>query len=157
MFSDFWYLNFPCQKLFLTEGGSEIIFVTLFSSFYHEMLDIFQWKLYFGGVGKYPSLNKQCIQTNLDTEHNIKREFGAISWLVGLYVRWTSNSTWFNFASYVGDAIDKRKSLRRHMVKINHKTILTAQGIWGRDLGQIFLMNLSPYIHSNEARCVRVS
>ena len=33
----------------------------------------------FGGVVKYASHNKQCIQTNLDTEHNIKREFGAIS------------------------------------------------------------------------------
>ena len=43
-------------------------------------------KLYFGGVGKYASQNKQCIQTNLDTEHNIKRKFSAISLLVGLYV-----------------------------------------------------------------------
>ena len=101
MFLDFWYLNFPCIKLFLTERGSEKIFVTLFSSFFHEILDIFQWKLYFGGDGNYPSHNKQCIQTNLDTEHNIKREFGAISWLVGLYVCWNSNSTWFYFASYV--------------------------------------------------------
>ena len=41
------------------------------------------------------------IKTNLDTEHNIKHEFRAIIWLVGLYVRWNSNSTWFYFASYI--------------------------------------------------------
>ena len=44
-------------------------------------------KTLFWGVGKYPSHDKQCIQTNLDTKHNIKREFGAIGLLVGLYVR----------------------------------------------------------------------
>ena len=44
-------------------------------------------KTLFWGVGKYPNHIEQCIPTNLDTEHNIKREFGAISWLVGLYVR----------------------------------------------------------------------
>ena len=100
MFLDFWYLNFPCKKLFLFEGGSRKIFVTVFSSFFHEILDVFQWKLYFGGAGKYPSHNKQCIQTNLQIEHNIKHEFDTISLLVGLYVRWNSNSTWFYFTSY---------------------------------------------------------
>ena len=41
----------------------------------------------FEDVGKYPSRNKECIQTYLDTEHNIKREFVTLSWLVSLYVR----------------------------------------------------------------------
>ena len=39
-------------------GSQEKIFVTVFSSFFFEILDILLWKLYFGDVGEYPSYKK---------------------------------------------------------------------------------------------------
>ena len=44
-----------------------------------------KWRLYFGGFDEYTGYNKECIQTNLDTEHKIKHRFGTISWLLSLY------------------------------------------------------------------------
>ena len=79
-----------------------------FFSFFYQISDSFKWKLDFGGIGEYPVHDKQCIETNLDIEHNIKHEFGAISWFVG----WNSNSTGSCFASYVNSLSIFRIQLR---------------------------------------------
>ena len=53
------------QKTIQTEGQ----ILSLIIGFYHQILDFLKQKLYFEGFGEYPGYNKECIQTNLDTEH----------------------------------------------------------------------------------------
>ena len=47
IFLDFWYLNFPCKKLILTERGSGINFCHFLPAFFHQIWDFFLLKTLF--------------------------------------------------------------------------------------------------------------
>ena len=93
--------QFSMQKHFFSWGwimkNCCHFFYQLFPSDFRFFL---KWKVYLGSAGKYPSPNKQCIQTSLETEHVIKFEFGVISWLVNLYACGKCFSGRSCFASY---------------------------------------------------------